>query len=255
VRSDTSPVVVESFSRLPIEIACVLAPSIMSIPSNQSVLSNASRDDTPAPQSSRRRLLRCGIGLSLFVIAWNVVEGIVAVAAGIIANSVALISFGIDSSVEVLSATAVTWRLWVELHGNPANVEALERRTAKVTGGLLLLLGVYIAIDAGRRLLGWGEPPDSSIVGIVLTTLSLIAMPLLGWWKLRIAASLGSGAMRADAYETIACAWLSLAALVGLALNATLGWTWADPAAALVILPLVIREGLEAFGEDNDGEL
>jgi divalent metal cation (Fe/Co/Zn/Cd) transporter len=104
----------------------------------------------------------------------------------------------------------------------------------------------YIVIDAGRRLLGFGAEAQESKLGIALTAVSLVVMPLLGWVKLRAAASLSSGALRADAYETITCAWLSLTTLLGLILNAAFGWWWADPLAALAIVPLALREGLEA---------
>jgi divalent metal cation (Fe/Co/Zn/Cd) transporter len=198
--------------------------------------------------SYRGRLLRRGLWLSLATVAWNVVEAIVAIAAGAIASSVALISFGIDSSVEIISALVVSWRILRELRGRGAqNTDLLERRAARITGGLLLLLAVYILVDAGRRLLGWGEEAQASLVGIALTGLSLLVMPLLGWAKLRTAHGLQSAAMRADAFETITCAWLSLTTLSGLALNAAFGWSWADPLAAILIIPLIVREGIEGW--------
>lgn len=203
---------------------------------------------------SRHALLHRGMRLSLIVVVWNVIEAVIAVTAGMIASSVALISFGIDSSVEVLSAVIVFWRLRAETRGGGVErAELHERRAAIITGGLLLLLAIYILFDAGRRLLGYGEEADTSVAGIVLTSVSLVVMPLLGWAKLRTADALDSPAMRADSYETIACAWLSLTALVGLALNAALGWSWADPVAALMILPLIVREGLEAFRNNGQG--
>ncbi len=197
---------------------------------------------------SRHRLLRRGLWLSVAVVVWNVIEGIVAIAAGLVASSVALISFGFDSSIEVISALVVTWRLATEFRdGGIERAEKLERRAAPITGALLFALAAYIVVGAGRRLIGFGEEADTSVVGIVLTSVSLVLMPILGWAKLRTAKGLESSAMRADAYETIACAWLSLTALVGLVLNAAFGWTWADPIAALLILPLIIREGIEAW--------
>ena len=120
---------------------------------------------------------------------------------------------------------------------------------SQVAGALLLLLSAYIVFDAGWRLLGYGSPAEESIVGIVLTAVSLVVMPFFGWAKLRAARELGSSALRADAYETIACAWLSLTTLSGLVLNAWFGWDWADPLAALVLVPLIVREGLEAWQE------
>ena len=169
----------------------------------------------------------------------------------------ALIGFGIDSFVETASAAVVGWRLHAELSGraDEERAEILERRAARIAGGLLLALAVYIVIDAGRRLIGFGEEARESLIGIVLTAVSVVVMPALGWIKLRTAGALQSGALRADAYETIACSWLSLATLIGLVVNATLGWTWADPLAALAIVPLVVREGLEGWrGEDDDDD-
>jgi divalent metal cation (Fe/Co/Zn/Cd) transporter len=196
----------------------------------------------------RTRLLRRGMALEAVLIVWNVAEGVVAVVAGLLASSVALVGFGIDSSVEVTSAAVVLWRLWREWHGrSPEEVERTERRAGRAAGGLLFVLAIYIVVDAGRRLLGYGAEAEASVVGVVLTSLSLVVMPVLGWAKLRTAGQLGSGALRADAYETITCAWLSLTTLVGLVLNAAWGWSWADPLAALVIVPLVVREGWEGW--------
>jgi divalent metal cation (Fe/Co/Zn/Cd) transporter len=198
--------------------------------------------------SPREALLRRGFLLEVTTLAWNLVEGVVAIAAGTLSSSVALIGFGVDSFVETASAAVVGWRLRAELRGrSPESAEAIERRTSRIAGALLLLLALYITIDAGRRLAGFGAEARESLVGIVLTAVSLVVMPFLGWAKLRTARALGSGALRADAYETIACAWLSLTTLGGLVLNATLGWWWADPLAALLLVPLIVREGLEGW--------
>jgi divalent metal cation (Fe/Co/Zn/Cd) transporter len=122
----------------------------------------------------------------------------------------------------------------------------VERRASRGAGFLLLALGVYIVTDSARLLLT-SNRPESSPVGIVVTALSLIVMPLLARAKLAVAASLGSRALRADAHETIVCAWLSATTLLGLGLNAVLGWWWADPVAALAMVPLIVREGIEAW--------
>jgi cation diffusion facilitator family transporter len=197
---------------------------------------------------TRESLLRRGLLLAIGTLAWNVVEGVVAVAAGALSSSVALIGFGIDSFVETASAGVVGWRLWVELRGRDLEAtEQLERRTSRIAGALLLLLALYIVIDAGRRLVGFGAQAEESPVGMALVAVSLTLMPVLGWGKLRVSKALGSGALRADAYETIACAWLSLTTLVGLMLNATFGWWWADPLAALALVPLIVREGIEGW--------
>ena len=193
-------------------------------------------------------MLRRGLLLEGITVAWNLLEGVIAVGAGVVSGSVALIGFGIDSFVETTSAVVVGWRLAGELRGRSAEAsERSERRASRIAGALLLVLAVYVVIDAGRRLLGFGEEAEPSLLGIILTAVSLAVMPFLGWVKLRTARALNSRALRADAYETIACAWLSLTTLVGLVLNALLGWWWADPLAALCLVPLIVREGLEGW--------
>lgn len=194
--------------------------------------------------------------LEATVVVWNTVEGVVAIAAGLAAASVALLGFGIDSTIEITSAAVVWWRLRHELRGEGrADAERIERTTGRIAGSLLLLLAVYIVVDAGRRIFGYGQAAEPSLIGIALTALSLVAMPVFGWLKLKTARQLGSRALRADAFETIACAWLSLTTLAGLSLNAAVGWSWADPLAALLIVPLVVREGLEGLrGEEEETE-
>ena len=198
---------------------------------------------------AREHLLRRGVWLAWATVAWNAVEGVVAISAGALASSVALIGFGVDSFVETASGAVVGWRLRSELTGQAdrERAEVLERRTGRIAGALLLALSAYIILDAGRRLLGYGAEAQESWVGIALTAISLVVMPFLGWAKLRTATALRSGALRADAYETITCSWLSLTTLVGLILNAAFGWWWADPVAALAIVPLAVREGLEGW--------
>jgi divalent metal cation (Fe/Co/Zn/Cd) transporter len=198
-------------------------------------------------------LLRRGIALEGVTVSYNALEGIVAIAAGLAAGSVALTGFGIDSVIEVTSGALLWWRLRAELGSAPLG-PTVERRAARGAGFLLLALGVYIVWDSTRLLLTRNRP-ESSLVGIALTVLSLIVMPLLARAKLRVAAKLGSRALRADAHETIVCAWLSATTLVGLGLNALLGWWWADPLAALAMLPLIVREGFEAWRADpTEGE-
>lgn len=203
-------------------------------------------------QVERRKSLKQGLWLEAFTIAWNILEGIIAVSAGVVSNSVALISFGIDSLVETTSAGVLYWRLNSELKGtDPQNAERVEKQAGKIAGTLLLVLAAYIVIDAARRLLGYGGHAEGSGIGLVLTGVSLVVMPVLAWRKLKAAESLDSKAMRADAYETITCTWLSVATFIGLGLNAWLGWSWADPVAALLVVPLVVREGLEGVrGEE-----
>lgn len=201
----------------------------------------------------RLSMVRRGLHLSIFTVAWNVLEGIVAVTAGFFSGSVALLGFGIDSFVESVSGIVVGWRFSYEMGGrSQEQTEKVEKRAAFLTGILLLILAVYLLIESCRRLFGFGREPGPSLPGIVLTILSLVIMPILARAKLRIASSLGSRAMRADSYETIACAWLSATTLAGLILNAALHWWWADPVAALVLVPLIAHEGIEGVHGEAD---
>ena len=202
----------------------------------------------------RATLVRRGFLLEVFTVAWNIVEGVIAIGAGVMAGSTALTGFGIDSLVETASGWVVGRRMYLEMKSRgEEDIEELERGTARVAGALLLLLAGYLSIDGARRLLGFGARAEESLIGIVLTALSLAVMPILGRAKLRTAEQLGSGALRADAYETITCAWLSLTTLAGLLLNAAFGWWWADPAAALVLVPLIVKEGLEGWRGEHCG--
>jgi len=197
----------------------------------------------------RPALLRRGAGLEVFTVGYNVLEGLIAIVAGLLAGSVALTGFGVDSLIEVTSGVLLWWRLRAELGSAPLG-PAVEERAARGAGLLLLLLAAYILADSTRHLLTAARP-EASAIGMALTALSLVVMPLLARAKLRTAAALDSRALRADAHETIVCAWLSATTLTGLALNALLGWWWADPVAALAMLPLIVREGLEAWSEEG----
>lgn len=202
-----------------------------------------------------KKLLTRALRLEIATVSWNVLEGIVAVVAGSLAGSVALIGFGVDSFIETASGAVVGWRFREELRGDrPDPAEETERRASGIAGALLLILALYILLDAGRRLLGLGRQATESVVGIALTAISLVVMPLLGRAKLQAASALRSAALRADAYETITCAWLSLTTLAGLALNAAFGWWWADPLAALILIPLIVREGIEALKAKGEVE-
>jgi len=219
---------------------------------------NESQPDIPEADGqkntmSRKALVRRGLLLAVFTVIWNLLEGVIAVVSGMIAGSVALVGFGIDSFIETASAVVVGWRFSYEMGGGPPDkIEIAEKWAARVAGALLLALACYILLESSRRLTGIGMEPEPSGVGIALTAVSLAVMPLLGRSKRRIAERLGSKAMRADAYETITCAWLSATTLAGLAVNAAVGWWWADPLAALVLIPLIAREGLEGLRGRED---
>lgn len=199
----------------------------------------------------RQIMLARALRLEYLTVGWNLVEGAIAVAAAIAAGSVALMGFGIDSFVESASGLVLIWRLAAEgRHASAMAIDGVERRAQRFVAVSLFALAVYIIGDAAHSL-ATGERPAPSTVGMVLTAVSLAVM----WWlaraKLRAARSLGSRALEADAFQTTACWWLSLAALVGIGLNAALSWWWADPVAALVIALLIIHEGREAWrGED-----
>jgi divalent metal cation (Fe/Co/Zn/Cd) transporter len=208
---------------------------------------------TAATASGLDGLRRRGLVLAGLTIAWNVVEAVVAVSAGLAAGSIALVGFGFDSTIEVLSAWVVVWQFRGELRGGFD--EARERRALRVIGVTFFVLAAYVVVEALRDLFFVDSEAAESTVGIVLAALSLAVMPALAWAKSRTALELGSPTLRADATETLLCAWLSAALLAGLVLNAVAGWWWADPLAALAIAGLAAHEGLEAIrGDDADDE-
>lgn len=182
-----------------------------------------------------------GRKLEYLTLGWNVLEAAIAIGAGVIAGSIALVGFGVDSVIESLSGAVLLWRL------QSATVdERRERRALKLVGISFLLLAGYVAVEAGRTLY-LKEAPEESIVGIVLAAVSVVVMPLLARAKRRVAARLSSRALEADSRQTDLCAYLSGILLGGLALNALLGWWWADPVAALIMVPIIAREGIEAL--------
>lgn len=200
-------------------------------------------------------LLRLAVRLVLATMAYNLVEAGVAVWAGYRAGSIALVGFGFDAVIEFAAASVLLWRLRVEAKG--ADGETLERtetRVLRFVGTTFILLAIYVAFEAGSAL--WTRSaPEESTIGLILAATSLTIMPAIAWKKLRVAAEIGSRALRAEAKETLACSVLSLTLLVGLALNAWLGWWWADPLAALAMIPWLVKEGLEGLrGEHCDDE-
>ncbi|MBZ5720093.1 MAG: cation transporter [Acidobacteriia bacterium] len=192
----------------------------------------------------RQQYVRRGIALEYLTIGWNVLECLVAVTAGYIAGSVALVGFGVDSAVESASGSVLLWRLHAERRGR--HVETIERTALKMVGGSFFLLAAYVAYDSAVMLIQRKEP-ERSVIGIVLAIVSLIVMPLLARAKRRAATNLRSAALRADSRQTSLCAYLSAILVGGLVLNAALGWWWADPVAALVMVPIIVNEGKEAI--------
>jgi cation diffusion facilitator family transporter len=197
----------------------------------------------------RERLHARALRLEYFTVAWNVIEAAVAITAGVIAGSVALVGFGADSSIEVLSAVALLWRLRTARADAPEHEhERAEHRALYAVAATFFLLAAYIAIEAGTALIG-EEEPETSTVGLVLAALSLAVMPALALAKGRTAAAMGSRALAADAKETWVCSYLSLALLAGVGLYALAGWWWADAVGALAMLPVIVWQGLETLEE------
>lgn len=186
-------------------------------------------------------LLRRGRHLEYFTITWNVVEAIVSIWAGMVAGSSALIGFGVDSAIESSSGAALLWRLQARESHHEREEVAL-----KLVGLSFFLLAAWVAYESVETLIR-REPPSPSVAGIAVAALSLMIMPWLAHQKRRVASSIGSRALESDSRQTSLCAYLSAILLGGLVLNALLGWWWADQAAALIMVPIIVNEGLEAL--------
>ena len=207
----------------------------------------AVRGATPA----RGALLTHALRLEYLTVGWNLIEGVIAIAAATASGSVALLGFGIDSFVESASGLVLVWRLRAEGSGTDhEQVEALERRALKLVALSLFLLAAFVIVKAALSL--WQQDrPEVSAVGVGVTSLSIAVM----WWLARAkrttARALGSRALEADSFQTTACWWLSIIVLVGIGLNAIFGWWWADPLAAIAMSVFIVREGREAWeGEE-----
>ncbi|WP_181274289.1 cation transporter [Brevibacterium oceani] len=198
----------------------------------------------PSPSSARAATLRRRIRIVVAItIAWNVIEAVVAIVAGGAASSAALIGFGLDSIVEVLSAAAVAWQFAAP------NPERREKTALRVIAVSFFALAAYVGVDAVLSLTGLRDP-EHSTVGIVIAALSLLVMPFLSWFERLTGRELGSASAVADSKQTLICTYLSAALLAGLLLNSLLGWAWADSLAALVIAVFAVREGIEAWRGD-----
>lgn len=182
--------------------------------------------------------VRFGRRLEYVTIIWNSLEGIIAIGAGTLAGSIALVGFGIDSVIEVSSGAIILWRL--------VSGEHREELALRLVGISFLALAAYVAFDAIKAL-WFFEAPDASYIGIAIAELSLAAMPLLARAKRRVAAQINSRAMHADSRQTDLCTYLSAILLGGLGLNAALGWWWADPVAGLIMVPIIVSEGVQAL--------
>ena len=177
-------------------------------------------------------------------ITYNVIEAVIAITAGTIASSIALIGFGLDSVIEVSSAAAVAWQFAGPDH------ERREKAALRVIAGSFFVLAAYVTVEAVRTLIS-GDRPEQSSVGIVLVTVSVVIMPFLSWAQRRAGRELGSASAVADSRQTLLCTYLSAAVLVGLVLNAAFGWWWADPVVALGLAAVAVREGRAALRGDT----
>lgn len=201
-----------------------------------------------AHTDARAGLVRRGIALEIFTLVWMTVEAAVAVAAGVAAGSVALLAFGIDSVIEFVAGLVVLQTFRAEQAGRGGRS---EHRALRIIGATFFLLAAYIVADAGYTLIA-ASKPDSSVPGVAVSAAALVVMPSLSVLKRRTGTRLGSQMLIADGAESLFCAYLSATVLVGVLLNAAVGWWWADPVAALAVVPLVIKEGLEAFVAQED---
>lgn len=206
---------------------------------------------SPESAAATARWLRIAVALVAGTMIYNIVEAVIATVWGSQAESIALFGFGLDSIIECAAATVMLWRLVVQLRqANGEEVERKERLVRRFIGGTFLALALYLVTQAGWTL--WKkEPPSTSVVGIVLAIASLIIMPAIALGKLRVARRLQSKALRAEAKETLVCSYLSFTLLLGLGANALAGWWWADPVAALLMVPWLIKEGNEGVRGDE----
>ena len=192
----------------------------------------------------RSKLVTKGRRLEYFTIAYNSLEGLIALIAGLMAGSIALVGFGFDSLIEVSSGTALLWRLHSD--ADESRRERVEAITVRIVGVCFLLLAAYVSYDSVKSLI-WREQPHESIPGVVLAIASLIVMPLLVRAKRKVARDIKSAALMADSKQTELCTYLSAILLAGLSLNALVGWWWADPVAALIMVPIIVKEGIEGL--------
>lgn len=199
--------------------------------------------NTLSHELTRSQSVKRGRWLEYLTIGWNLLEAMIAIGAGLVAGSIALVGFGLDSIIEVSSGAALLWRLHMDA---PEKRERAEQTALKLVGLSFLLLAAYVAFDAAKSVIA-REQPEVSYIGIGLAALSLVVMPLLAKAKRKVAVSINSRALQADSRQTDICAYLSAILLGGLLLNALFGWWWADPVAALVMTPIIVKEGMEAL--------
>lgn len=193
---------------------------------------------------TRRQIALRGKRLEYFTIVWNSLEGLVGVAAGLLAGSISLVGFGIDSFIEVTSGGVLLWRMAVD--DDVKRREWNEKLSLRILGVCFVALAAYLSYESTSDLLN-RRAPEHSLPGIILACVSLLVMPVLSRAKKRVSKELGSQAMRADAKQTDFCVYLSAILLGGLLLNAALGWWWADPVSALIMVPIIAKEGIDSL--------
>ena len=203
-----------------------------------------SKEAITSNPNDRARLVRRGRHLEYFTIGYNSLEGLIAICAGVLAGSIALVGFGFDSLIEVTSGAVLLWRLYADV--NEARRERVEAISLRLVGICFITLALYVIHDSVESLLR-RQTPDESLIGIVLAAVSLAVMPLLVRAKRKVARSINSAALMADSKQTELCTYLSAILLGGLLLNALFGWWWADPVAALIMVPIIAKEGIEAL--------
>jgi cation diffusion facilitator family transporter len=201
--------------------------------------------------SSSNKYRKRALLLSFLTVGYNVLEGVASVIAGALAGSIALVGFGLDSFVESLSGGIMIWRFSQGKRGSEEEEEKLERRATMLVGCTFFILAAYVLYESIRKLI-FAEIPEPSLPGIIIAILSLIFMPVLFYWKMRTGKALNSGSLMADARETLACAFLSAALLLGLVLNYLWGIWQADPVAGLFIVAFLVKEGYEIIFEKED---
>lgn len=208
--------------------------------------------ENPSDSGGLRSLHKKALYISIFTVAYNFLEGIVSIAAGAAAGSIALIGFGLDSFVESLSGGVMIWRFGGRGELSKEEEERREARALKLVGYTFFVLGAYVAYECLKKLI-FREPSEPSLIGIIIAAVSLVVMPALFYMKYRLGKSVGSRGLVADSKQTLACCYLSLSLLAGLGLNYLYGIWWADPAAGLVIVAFLFKEGLDAVRGEHDG--
>lgn len=196
----------------------------------------------------RPELVRRGLLLNYLTIGYNTMEAVIALVAGLVSGSAALVGFGFDSVIEITASGAAQWRLRADVA--PEQRDQVERRTRRIVAWCFLALALYVTGDSAKSL--WlRERPDRSILGIAILALSVVVMPMLARAKSRVARAMRSDTLESESRQTSLCAYLSAIALGGVALNALAGWWWADPVAALLMVPIIAREGVGALRGDR----